>query len=107
MSVPQNGQTHSNNLSAKSRRIVWVYLAILWGWRLKSYDLNREIIYRKLSLSLALKAIAVKVGIVVNIPSQLDLRSRNSDIGLFQVNFVESFASLKYVANILRTKEKK
>ena len=70
----------------KSRRIVWVYLAILWGWRLKSYNLNREIIYRKLSLSLALKAIVIKVGIVVNIPSQLDLRSRNSDIGLFQVN---------------------
>ena len=66
-----------------------MYLTILWGWRLKSYDLNREIIYRKLSLSLVLKAIVVKIGIVVNIPSQLDLRSRNSDIGLFQVNLLE------------------
>ena len=33
--TPQNGQTHSNNSLAISRRIVWVFLTILWGWRLK------------------------------------------------------------------------
>ena len=32
---PQNGKTHSNNSSAICRRIVWVCLTILWGWRLK------------------------------------------------------------------------
>ena len=31
----QNGQTHSNNSSANCRRIVWVYLTILWDWHLK------------------------------------------------------------------------
>ena len=34
--TPQNGQTHSNNSSAKAE-IVWVCLTILWGWRLKAY----------------------------------------------------------------------
>ena len=33
--IPQNGQTHSNNSSANCRRIVWVCLTILWGWRLR------------------------------------------------------------------------
>ena len=33
--TPQNGQTNSNNLSAKSWRIAWVCLTIVWGWRLK------------------------------------------------------------------------
>ena len=33
--IPQNGQTHSNNLSAICRRIVWVCLTILWNWCLK------------------------------------------------------------------------
>ena len=33
--TPQNGQTHSSNSSANSRRIVWVCLTILWGWHLK------------------------------------------------------------------------
>ena len=32
---PQNGQTHSNNSSEISRRIVWVCLTILWNWHLK------------------------------------------------------------------------
>ena len=29
--TPQNGQTHSSNSSADCRRIVSVYLTILWG----------------------------------------------------------------------------
>ena len=33
--ISQNGQTHSNNSSANCRRIVWVFLTILWDWRLK------------------------------------------------------------------------
>ena len=33
--TPQNGQTHSNNLSAICRRIVWVCMIILWNWPLK------------------------------------------------------------------------
>ena len=33
--TPQNGQTHSNNLSAICRQIVWVCLTILRGWLLK------------------------------------------------------------------------
>ena len=32
---PTNGQTHSNNSSAVSRRIVWMCLTILWDWGLK------------------------------------------------------------------------
>ena len=31
----QNIQTHSNNSSLNCRPVVWVCLAILWGWRLK------------------------------------------------------------------------
>ena len=34
--IPQNGQTHSNNSLGICRQIVWVCLTILWGWRLKS-----------------------------------------------------------------------
>ena len=33
--TPQNGQTHTNNSSAFCRQIVWVCLAIFWGWCLK------------------------------------------------------------------------
>ena len=35
MPIPQNGQIHSNNLSAICQPIVWVWLTILWNWRLK------------------------------------------------------------------------
>ena len=31
-----NDQTHSNSSSANCQQIVWVYLTILWGWRLRS-----------------------------------------------------------------------
>ena len=44
MSIPQNGQTHSNNLSAASRQIVWVRLIILWGWHLKGYASGATIV---------------------------------------------------------------
>ena len=30
---PQSGQTQSNNSLAIRRRIVWLYLTILWSWR--------------------------------------------------------------------------
>ena len=33
--TPRNGQTHSDNLSAIRRRIVWVCFAILWGLHFK------------------------------------------------------------------------
>ena len=33
--TPENGQTHSNNLSANLRRIVWVCLTILWACLLR------------------------------------------------------------------------
>ena len=35
MPTLQNGQTHSNNLSAVFRQIAWVCWTIFWGWRLK------------------------------------------------------------------------
>ena len=31
-------QTQSKQLVVNSRRIVWVYLTIVWGWRLKGKD---------------------------------------------------------------------
>ena len=34
--IPQNCQTHSNNLSVNCRRIVWVCLTILWDWHLNN-----------------------------------------------------------------------
>ena len=34
--ISQNGQTHSNNLSAICQQIVWKCFTILWEWRLKS-----------------------------------------------------------------------
>ena len=48
MPTPQNGQTHSNNSSPICRRIVWVYLTILWSWRLKGQV--KIIIYENISL---------------------------------------------------------
>ena len=36
----ESRQTHSNNSSANCRRIVWVCLTILWGWRLKSFTIK-------------------------------------------------------------------
>ena len=38
----QNGQTHLNDSLAVSRRIVWVYLAILWNWPLKGLQLPKN-----------------------------------------------------------------
>ena len=38
--TPQNGLTQSNNLSTNYRRIAWVCLTILWGWRLKGLMLR-------------------------------------------------------------------
>ena len=37
MLSPQNGQTYSNNSSVVTPWIVWVCLAILWGWHLKGW----------------------------------------------------------------------
>ena len=36
--APQNGQTHQTI----RRRILWVCLTILWGWRLKGQKINSE-----------------------------------------------------------------